>query len=256
MNMSTRDIHMNKLIGFMISFIICTSNHNSYAFDLSTSSISLSIKNESLKVVTENVFDQTGYTLVFPENFYSMKVSGNFNKVTLEQLIARVLKGMNHSLIINEEETLVIVSLFDSSHIRDKKYDAIGQGDLNSPEHKYDELVRIGKRNEEEFQNFKNDPNSIDPISGLSFREVWERAASGEAAIKNFVNSYGSIDPFSGAIMGQVREIAKANSNKLEAFLSNPDSIDPSSGKAIQEVRRIAHKQQLELDQYPIKGKL
>jgi len=242
-----------KILSFcLILSALCILSLDCYAVDVSSVKISLSIEDGSIEDLTKDVFEKTGYTLLFPEHFHSMKVRGNFSNVTLDQLLARVLKGVNHSLVINEEESFIIVHLFGRQPDQGEDEGVVVSADPSSPERYFAELVAIAKKNEEEFQKFRNNPNSIDPSSGLSFGELWKSAASGESEISKFINSENSIDPTSGVALDVVKENAKRNNDELDAFLADPSSIDPVSGRNIQELRQIAEQQQRELDLHPI----
>lgn len=242
---------MRKYFFLLVFIATCQINPTCYAFDVLAAKLTLSSEEETIKSLTKNVFDKTGYTLIFPDNFYSMKIIGNFSNISLKALLSNVLNGINYSLEINEKKALVFVHLFKNPS------DPAMAGEEGSPSANayYAELVRIAQENENRYQAFRNNPDSIDPLSGLSFKEAKKRADSAELKIKEFVNNDSSIDPFSGELIKKVKNISAENSKKTDDFLAGPDSIDPVTGKNIQELRKTALRQQLELDQHPIKIK-
>lgn len=245
----TKEVFMRKhifLFAFMVTYLL---NPVCYAFNILAAKLTLSSGNETIKGLSKNVFDQTGYTLIFPDNFYSMKISGDFSNVTLNAILSSVLKGISYSLEINEAESLIFVKLFDNSS---KTEITGGEGSRLSNVY-YAELVRIAEENEKKYQAFRNNPDSIDPVSGLSFKEIKKRVDSAESKTQEFVNNDSSIDPFSGKTMGNARKILAKNSDRAEDLLASPDFKHPVTGENIQELRNKALKQQLELDQHPIK---
>lgn len=221
------------------------------ALETKTLSVSLSLNNESLQVMTETILEQTGYTLLFPDNFHSMKVSGEFKDISIDELLSRVLKGINHSIVFVEDDHLLIVKLFGAPKDIEEAVVTKGKSGSTSPEEYYDELLRIGKNNEKDYQDYMNNPSSIDPRTGLTLGELKEKAKADEMAIEKIFNDDNSIDPSSGLAMGQLRDISEANEAELQAYMSNPQSIDPMTGRSMQELRKIGLKNQLQLDQNP-----
>lgn len=230
---------MNRFIFIFLTVFISFFISNAFSFATESSDkISLSVKDQSMRTLTEKIKEQTGYDIFIPEIFYDMKVSGEFKDVTLNELLARVLKGISHSTVTNEEESWIIVQVFSNSP--DTYTESNGNIDSESPEKYYAELIRTGKENEARFQEFAQDPNSIDPLSGLSFKELWERADLGEASVQIMLNDPQSIDPFSGKEISLLRESYEENKSESLLPASDPSFIDPSTGRTIQELLEIS----------------
>lgn len=242
---------MMKIKFLIVLAIVFQYTLSCLALEATTTGVSLSLNNESLQVMTEDILEQTGYTVLFPANFYSMKVSGEFKNISIDELLSRVLKGIDHSIVLIEDEALLVVKLFRTPKSIDDGVVIKGEIAPTTPEDYYDELVRIGKNNEKEYQDYIKNPSSTDPWSGLTLGELKKKAKNHEMAIEKFVEEDNSIDPFSGAPMGQLRKIAKANEAKLQAYMSNPQFVDPVTGKSMQEIKTIGLKNQLQLDQNP-----
>jgi len=221
------------------------------ATESKASSVSLSLDDESLQVMTEQILEQTGYTVLFPDNFYSMKVNGEFKDISIDELLTKVMKGVNHSVVFNKDEALIIVHVFGYSMDIDHVLGKIGPVSPKSPENYYDELVRIAQKNEKEFQAYLENPLSLDPRSGLSFGEVRKRAEANEFAVQKFTEDNSNIDPSNGHSIGQVKENLKINEAQLQAYISSAESVDPVTGRSVRELREIALKNQAKLDQNP-----
>lgn len=237
---------------FLIIFVtVFLYTFSCLAMDPKKSGVSLSLNNESVREMTESIFEQTGYTVLFPDNFYSMKVSGEFKDISIEELLTRVMKGVSHSVLFKKDEALIIVQVFGGLMDIDQDSGKIGAASPKSRDNYYDELVTIAEKNEKEFQAYIENPLSLDPRSGLSFGEIKQRAAINEQALQGFTQENRNIDPSTGYSIGQVKENLKINEDQLQAYISSAESVDPGTGRSVRELREIALKNQARLDQNP-----
>jgi hypothetical protein len=211
---------------------------NCYAFDISTDKLTIYLEDSSIKSLTKKIFDQTGYTLIFPENFYSMKLSGNYSNVTINTLLSSLLKGISYSFVIKEEEAVVIVHLFNSSSFADSPIgtDVADEQRSSLPEVYNNEFNIIAMKNNSEFQAFRNNPLSIDPASGLQFKELLKKTDTAEAIIEKIANRDSNVDPFSGEQMSNTRIISLGKSVKAHDAISKPIAIDSTTGENIQKL--------------------
>ena len=85
---------------------------------------SIEFSDESLNSCIEKIAELSGYEIFVSENYYDHKISINLKTVTIEKSLTRILKGINHAIIWDEEHRKLTIILYGipSAHSGTKKF--------------------------------------------------------------------------------------------------------------------------------------
>lgn len=143
----------------------------------------------------------TGFDLLLSDAvFYDIQVQGSYKNVALASFLSRVLKGYNYATVIDNEHNAVIVDIYDKPV--NSKGSTISNVPMNTSDLSVDDNIqfsRIIATNEKENEDYLNNPDSIDPLSGLTIKELKERSELAEIEIEKLKYDSSFTDPFSGA---------------------------------------------------------
>lgn len=215
--------------------------------------ITLNLKDIPLKNVAEDIRRQTGYTVVFSESLVSVPVSGMYNEVSLDEFFRRALKGKNISVVTDTAEKLFVVKAFGDKTI-------VALGDKISPEKlnemvpgmdlTFEELRQQEEANKLALDEALSNPDTIDPISGLSLGEVRKQEEENKAALDEALNNPETVVPHSGDLtMEQIREANAKNKEELARRMNDSNTVDPVTGMNLGELKRVEAENKRVLDE-------
>ncbi len=194
--------------------------------------ISLELKEKPLKKIVEDIQKQTGYTIVFDEKWNDLLISGQYTGVTLEEFFQRALRKQNISLSYSDKGNVVNLCFFGDRTVTKAKDSSLAKGipfDLNE---------KNSNTTSEILTTYYNDPESIDPSSGMTLVDMRELHATQMAELDRFRNDPESIDPMNGMKLGDIRELHNAQQAEITRFQNDPESIDPVSGLTNAEMKQ------------------
>ncbi|MEA3359987.1 MAG: hypothetical protein U9R17_11370 [Thermodesulfobacteriota bacterium] len=87
---------------------------------------SLNVKDELLKEALKKISKSTGYEITVSENWENLPVTAQFKNETVEDGLNRLLRGLNHSLVIEDTEKKISIKIVSrSSNIQATEHTAL-----------------------------------------------------------------------------------------------------------------------------------
>ena len=87
----------------------------SFSTETNSPVLSLEVRNEALADVLEEISEKTGYQILLRGEGEDLPVSIKLKNVTLEEILRRILGKSNYTVIWNEAEKSVLLSIYESS---------------------------------------------------------------------------------------------------------------------------------------------
>jgi len=210
--------------------------------------VTMALVDKPLGLALEELSAKTGYKIIIEKDFQSIVISGNFKDVSVEEFIRRALRGKNLSIISDESKKLVIVRLFGNKagvgnlivigNFEDGPGSTLTSDELS-------DIKKLHKAQSEEFKDWKNNPESIDPYSGATLGEL---ASLHEGQVKEYEAwkaNPDSVDPDGGGNLKDISNLQEKQVQDYEAWKNNPESIDPYSEEKLGNLNAM-HQQQAE----------
>jgi len=120
--MESKKRHLSPLIVFFLLFLWGTISINLYPLpcwsankELNPVVFSLNVKDEPLKEALKKISKSTGYRITVSENWASLPVTAQLKNLTVEEGLKRLLKGLNHSLVIQDIEKKISIKIINVS---------------------------------------------------------------------------------------------------------------------------------------------
>lgn len=231
-------IHFNLLLFLMIVGILSPAvgqPANVVKKDIFEQRISLRFDQEKLGHVLKNISEISNIRIIYDERLSDLKVSGAYKSISVTEAINRLLRGMNNSLKIDEEnKTIVIKGFGEVKYIVATTIDQSGSYDGNlTPE----ELVASYIDNLNEFEQELSDKSKIIDELGITRGEM---EASYEQQLSQFNRDRNDNTKISRETGMTSAELNAGYERQLDRFNQNNndlDSIDPETG--------ISHKELL-----------
>jgi hypothetical protein len=198
---------------------------------------SLELKDKSLKEVVEAIHKQTGYTIVYDDKWSDLLISGHYAGVTIEEFFQRSLCKKNVSLSYSNNGNVVNLRFFGDREVtKAKPLENLNKKSSNSAS--------------EILAEYYNDPESVDPMSGMKLSDLREQQASQLAECDRYLNDPESVDPMNGMKLGDIRKQQDAKKAELDSYLNDPESIDPMTGVKLGDLHKQQVARKAELDRY------
>ncbi len=198
-----------------------------------------------LNDLLDDIFQQTGYTIVVSEQLSSVPVVGVYRDITVDDFLRRVLKKQNVSVLYDKKKKQVLVRGFGESIRLGKdggSYSVSGQGGVSegsaAPSEAVDplsgipvaELQEKQARQMEELRRRENDPDAVDPLSGMSLAELQAKQARQMEELKGRENDPDAIDVLGDIPVVELREKKSRQLEQLKKQQTDPEAIEPQSG--------------------------
>ena len=106
------DQHRPILIIIFVFFAFQGINRPS---DINAEPISIQYRDEPLAAVIEKISAHSGYEVVIDGVHRDTPISGDVQNLSLEETLRKILKRFNHTIIWNEKEKKIIISVYDGS---------------------------------------------------------------------------------------------------------------------------------------------
>ncbi len=210
--------------------------------------VSLKLQNIPFSQVASEINSQTGYTVIFDEKWNSLPISGVYNDVSLEEFFRRVFRKQNTSLLIDSQDKLLIVRFFGDKSFEDLLSGALvaGKGPGNQNQIP-DEIRELHAQQRQELQDYLNDPESVDPLSGMKLVDIRSLHEKQHEELEQSMNNPETIDPVSGATLGEIEQLHSSQSSDIEQFKNNPENVEPDSGMTRGQIQELHATQREEL---------
>jgi hypothetical protein len=120
---SLKNFPKKKLFGaarlaiFLSLLGICLLSFSSYPCWGATSTCSLQVINQPLGKVLKRLYELTGYEITVDEDWMSFPVTVKLTNLTLEQGLKRILRGLDHAMVFQNEEKKIFVHIHAQSPI-------------------------------------------------------------------------------------------------------------------------------------------
>ena len=209
---------------------------------------SLKLENKPFSEVAGELNKQTGYTIIYDEKWNSLPISGHYNDVTLEEFFRRIFRKQNTSLLIDSRDKLLIVRFFG-----DKSFDDLLSGAMIAGKGPGDqqgisvEIRELHKKQRQELQDYLNDPESVDPMSGMKLVDIRALHEEQHEKLEKMKDNPATVDPVSGATLGEIKKLHKSQSESIEQFRNNPNNVEPDSGMTRAQIQELHAAQHTEL---------
>jgi hypothetical protein len=122
-HMESKKQHLSPLIILTLTFLLETTTINLLPLpcwaankELKTGTFSLHVKDKPLREVLDKISMRTGYGFTVDERWQSLPVTAQLEDVTVEEGLKRLLKGLNHSLVIEDAEKKISIKILNRSH--------------------------------------------------------------------------------------------------------------------------------------------
>lgn len=224
--------------------------------------------------VVDEIQKQTGYMVIFDDKWNNFLISGEYSDVTIEEFSRRVFRNQNTSLLVNDRDKIYVLRFFGDKSFADllaetpiqeeiggvevtKEYKEQFEAAkaemariLNDPDSvdpvsglSLEKIREIHIRAQEEKKLDQNDPESIDPATGLSRAEIEAKNAAAKAEMKKKLENPEAIDPVSGLSNSEIQQKNIRAREERESLINNPDAVDPITGLTVKEIRAKAKKE-------------
>ncbi len=215
--------------------------------------ITLDLTRMPLKDAAAEIARQTGYAVAVEKQWGDIPVSGRFNGIEIETFFRRVLKKNNLSIVTDEQKKTITVRLFGSKEQADL-LTAVPVSNMDSDGEqlsKYSSITRkVYQKLVSELAAWKNDPDSIDPMTGNNLARVRETYNEQVEELVRQQDDPTVIDPLSGKQLVRVRQDFEDQVNEMERLESSPETIDPFTGKSVAEIKNRYQEQVAALERW------
>ncbi|MFH2122629.1 MAG: hypothetical protein ABIJ50_04010 [Pseudomonadota bacterium] len=200
--------------------------------------LSLDLRDSPLGSVAEEIYKQTGCKIIFDEKWNNLLLSGQYSGVTLEEFFGRSLRKHNVSLSYDDRSNIANLRFFGDRDIGRMNADILARrnaanGGAN------EEIKMIREERRQAIFAYFNDPESIDPESGMKFGDIKEMRSAQRAELERWQNDPESVDLVSGMKLGDIKEMRSAQRAELERWHNDLESIDPVSGIKLVDIKKM-----------------
>lgn len=216
-------LRYHLVIFFSTLFLSLTSSQGLTAHSIDN--FSLNITHGTIKDFTQAFHKETGYQLVFTDTSYEdMQANGLFKNISYSKFLSRLLKEYNFATVIDDSNRVIAINIYGKSP-EIEIASLIHTEKVNNPTIVVDNTSSApSSNNEKEYQEYINNPESVDPTNGISFKQLREQALAAEQEIERIKNDPNFIDPFSGMTIGEQKKAAEEGEKQLQELLTSSKS--------------------------------
>ncbi|MBU4326999.1 MAG: hypothetical protein KKB91_04540 [Proteobacteria bacterium] len=209
--------------------------------------VSLDLRDKPLKLVAEEILKQTGTMVMFDKKWNELPVNGQYIGIPLEEFFWRALRKYNISLSFDEKRNLVNLRFFGDSNIVKINNDTLINENVSNKQLRED-IKMLHKQQHQELQTNLNDPEFVDPLSGMKLVDIQEMHVAQQAELEELRNDPQTIEPESGMTNAEIKSLHGAQQAELEQLRNDPKVIEPESGMTKAEIRDLHKVQHAELE--------
>jgi hypothetical protein len=248
---------LKKIIVISV-FLLALSMGSAFAQKTNTaesganSTISFELRSKPLKLVGEEIFQQTGYKIVFDEKWNGLILTGQYKKVRLEEFFLRAFREQNVSTYYNDKEKVVVLRFFG-----DRKFDNMTSASLEREEViepvsglTKAEITEMHESQRVVMENLLNDPNAVEPVTGMTRAELSTLHESQRVELESLRNDPSAVDPVTGMTNAEIKDLGERHRVELVKLQNDPSAVDPVTGTTKAEINQLHARQQVELDNY------
>jgi hypothetical protein len=146
------------------------NTHQSWgaAVSFDASVLTLNIKDEPLKTVVKKISEVTGYQIFIDEEWGDLLVTASLKDVSLYESIRRILTNLNHTIILNDIEKKLSVTIYDR-RVPAKNHKKVDSGSRQVVDYRDLEVIPPDKPGERgitqrELDAILASENKVDPL--------------------------------------------------------------------------------------------
>jgi hypothetical protein len=175
---------------FAVAIILCNNDITQAKVPPDSLNADISVKTRPLKEVVDLIQEQTGYKVQLKSIDESFLVTGQYHNTAVETIFTRLLKGYNISVTTNTADKLIsVISLGGKIQVaknsKESETDQNVAADVDSslpdkvapaesaeiaplPVLPNKDIEKLQAQQVKEFERQQNDPNTVDPITGMT----------------------------------------------------------------------------------------
>ena len=203
--------------------------------------------NKPFTEVADEIFKQSGYKIIFDEKWNTLPVSGKYSDVTIEEFFRRVFRKQNTSLLFDNQGKFVVVRFFGDKSFKELMSTSLADTSGNR-EQVPEEIAELHRQQHQELEDYLNDPESVDPMSGMKLVVIREMHDEQHAELEQMKNNPDTIEPTSGATVGELQQLQAAQQKENDQLRNNPETVEPESGMNVGAIAEMHRAQRAELE--------
>jgi len=173
--MKKYDIPFLKVAKILLALLFLTGGMGEVVSAQEPLTVNVQLKDRALGLVLKDIADSTGYVIRFDADWRDRKVSGRFNRVSLENFFRRALREDNFFITYNEEKRVVTVQLLTrkshliSTSINDSLLPQQSEGYVNMTPL---EIKNLHQQYARTLKTQKENLQRVDEITGLDASKI------------------------------------------------------------------------------------
>lgn len=183
-----------------------------------TTTKSFSFRNKPFNEVVDILCNQYNVEIFYDKALAKHSISGEYFNVSLENMLERMLKGNNISILTHSENNTIDIRFF---------------GERN-----------IGLVASSGFQSKSTFTLPVDPFTQKNIAKLTTISEQQENSKTARLKNYNYVDPFSGIRLGDFNTILQLQEKNKRQRLEDPRFIDPMTGKTYLELDSIKKEQE------------
>jgi hypothetical protein len=194
--------------------------------------ISIDADKSRLKDVLSDIYRQTEWKIVLDESLTDSIITGTFKEIELESFLKRALKGENLIFLYDEEAKTIDVRVFGATETNRARAAEVSEDIL--PDEKTLQALRAEENRI--FEEYISDPNSIEPLTGMTLGEIAALQAEEEKIHNAYISNPDSIEPLTGMTLGEISALHAAEQEIYEKYINDPSSVEVLTGISFAEI--------------------
>ncbi len=200
--------------------------------------VTVSPQEDTLQNVLKSISEQTEWTIIFDENLANTLISGDFSEVPFDTFLKRALKGQNLIVVYDDQNRSVEVRSFAGQDQPQMIVDADGINPFPTDKEEQ-QILANQKREDKIYEEYQNNPDSIEPLTGMTLGEITALQAREQEIFDAYQNDPQSKEPVSGVTLGEIATLKEYEDLVYEEYRNNPDSIEPLTGMTLGEIAAL-----------------
>lgn len=224
--------------------------------------VTIRAQDENLDNIINIIYNQTGCKVYIHKKWSNLTISGHYLSTPLNKLIPRLFKRYSHSVIIDEKNKAYYVSLFGEPKAASTEKFIANSIDVGQRQNAND-INKLHAKQLQELEKYLSNPNSVDPVSGMSLSSIQRLHAEQIAEVsdpkdaieeerksmKEFLSSEDAIEPFSNMTVTEIETQHANQMNELNALLMDPTTfIDENEDMTLGELQQLHRSQMSEIN--------
>jgi len=212
--------------------------------------ISIELEHQPLRLVIDEISKQSGYAVRVDEKIASTPVSGKFKEVTVDSFFQRALRGQNVSVLFDDKKGFVSVRSFGQ---KDSEVNYIvsknnGNGSFLSVDQQ--KIKQLHPLQERQIKEYENNPESVEPITGIKLADIRSLHARQERQIKEYENNPESVEPITRIKLAEIELLHARQEREINEYKSNPKAVEPFTGMKLNDIKSLHARQERQIQEY------